>query len=173
MSENYVTSTRGSWGLLYIIPQKMDKKAFVTARALDRLNGLSDVSISVREGWSFCDHSTKGNTVNLIYLPITIGISDYVEPKIVIEFGTRFTGEPANAVLIRCDADITKSKVTYPEVSVWAMTPERTFWEKRQRYTLFVLADEFAVVRLSLDTSTTFCSSINMDTRIVRSGINI
>ncbi len=68
--------------------------------------------------------------MNLIYQPITEGFSDYVEPKIVIEFGARSTGGPANAVLIRCDADFSHSNVTFPEIRVRAMTPERTFWEK-------------------------------------------
>ncbi|WP_026987828.1 nucleotidyl transferase AbiEii/AbiGii toxin family protein [Fodinicurvata fenggangensis] len=54
----------------------------------------------------------------------------YVKPAVMLEFGARSTGEPAEVHTITCDAAPFLPEVTFPIARARVMKVERTFWEK-------------------------------------------
>lgn len=71
----------------------------------------------------------EGDTVCLDY-PATIAETDYIRPTILLEFGARSTGEPAEPRTISCDAAPILSEIEFPIATPRVMRAERTFWEK-------------------------------------------
>lgn len=63
------------------------------------------------------------------YKPIT-STSSYVLPRVMLEFGARSTGEPANTHQIRCDMEEYVPDVSFPVASPRVMELPRIFWEK-------------------------------------------
>ena len=55
---------------------------------------------------------------------------EYVQPRVLLEFGARSTGEPNEGRSIACDAASGLPDVVFPTADVRAMKPTRTFWEK-------------------------------------------
>jgi hypothetical protein len=56
--------------------------------------------------------------------------TDYVSPRVKIEFGARSTGEPCEERLITCDAAEYLPNLEFPSAKPQVMLPKRTFWEK-------------------------------------------
>ncbi len=54
----------------------------------------------------------------------------YVQPAVLLEFGSRSTGEPNESRPVVCDAAQHLPGVSFPEATPQVMRPERTFWEK-------------------------------------------
>jgi hypothetical protein len=54
----------------------------------------------------------------------------YVTPHVLVEFGTRSTGEPAEMHEVACDAAEYLSALSFPVASPRVMRAEGTFWEK-------------------------------------------
>jgi hypothetical protein len=54
----------------------------------------------------------------------------YVRSSVLLEFGARSTGRPAEEHDIACDAAAAGTGLVFPTASVQAMAVERTFWEK-------------------------------------------
>ncbi|WP_448478069.1 nucleotidyl transferase AbiEii/AbiGii toxin family protein [Pseudoxanthomonas mexicana] len=71
----------------------------------------------------------KGVSLKLEYSPVTPA-NDYVKPIVVMEFGGRSTGEPAQERNVVCDAATAVPAVSFPEAKPRVMAAERTFWEK-------------------------------------------
>lgn len=76
------------------------------------------------------------------YEPLATG-SGYVRPAVLVEFGARSTGEPFELRPVRCDAAEHLPGVIFPAVTVRAMRPERTFWEKATAIHVFCAQGAF------------------------------
>lgn len=63
----------------------------------------------------------------------------YVKPHILVEFGARSTGEPADVHNVVCDAAEFLSQLSFPRASPRVMRAERTFWEKATAIHVFCL----------------------------------
>jgi len=63
------------------------------------------------------------------YDPV-ISTSSYVLPRVMLEFGARSTGEPANTHQIRCDMDEYIPDIAFPVANPRVMELARIFWEK-------------------------------------------
>lgn len=73
----------------------------------------------------------KGNNVNvyLEYEPATRRVS-YLDPRVMLEFGARSTGEPTELKEVSCDAAPYLAAVSFPSATPRVMKAVRTFWEK-------------------------------------------
>ena len=72
-------------------------------------------------------------TIALHYPPLISapnGISGYVRPTVLLEFGAHSTGEPHGAIPIRCEAARHLTMLDFPKASPLVMDPKRTFLEK-------------------------------------------
>ncbi|WP_159994022.1 nucleotidyl transferase AbiEii/AbiGii toxin family protein [Roseomonas sp. 18066] len=69
-------------------------------------------------------------TLHIDYRPTANGGTNYVKPAVMLEFGARSTGEPAEQITITCDAAPHLLEVSFPTASPRVMALERTFWEK-------------------------------------------
>jgi len=69
-----------------------------------------------------------GHKVFVHYEPLTEPV-DYNPPRVMLEFGARATGEPAELTDVSCDA-AEHVDLAFPTAKPRAMLPERTFWEK-------------------------------------------
>lgn len=56
--------------------------------------------------------------------------SHYIRPTVLLEFGARSTGEPAESRGIICDASAVLPELEFPRANPRVMRVERTFWEK-------------------------------------------
>lgn len=56
--------------------------------------------------------------------------SGYVGSSVMLEFGARSTGEPAETRRVTCDAAMHLPDLLFPEAVSRVMRAERTFWEK-------------------------------------------
>jgi hypothetical protein len=63
------------------------------------------------------------------YKPVA-AISSYALPRVMLEFGARSTGEPANVHEIRCDIQEYIPDVSFPIANPRVMELPRIFWEK-------------------------------------------
>lgn len=86
--------------------------------------------------------------VAIRFEPVTGG-GGYVRPEILLEFGGRATGEPAEPHLVRCDLAPFAQGVVLPEARPRVMTAERTFWEKATAVHAWCLKGEANGERLS------------------------
>lgn len=76
------------------------------------------------------------------YTPVTSG-TGYVPPAVMLEFGARSTGEPAELRSVHCDAATHLSRVEFPEATPQVMRAERTFWEKATAIHIFCAQGAF------------------------------
>jgi hypothetical protein len=63
------------------------------------------------------------------YKPVAAA-SSYALPRVMLEFGARSTGEPANVQEVRCDIEEHISDVLFPVARPRVMELPRIFWEK-------------------------------------------
>jgi hypothetical protein len=105
----------------------------------------------------------EADTVLVTYEALTSG-SGYVRPVVLLEFGARSIGEPSEKRPIRCDAATHLPDVRFPEASPNVMRPERTFWERRRRFTSSAEAVDFVVRNASLGTGMTWPVSTRLRT---------
>ena len=71
----------------------------------------------------------KEDQLYLEYEAVRSG-TGYVRPAILLEFGARSTGEPADRHSIRCDISDALPDLVTPSAFPRVMRAERTFWEK-------------------------------------------
>jgi hypothetical protein len=83
-----------------------------------------------------------GDKIVIDYEPLATG-SGYVSPAVLVEFGARSTGLPFVHRPVRCDAAEYLPGVVFPAVTVRAMRPERTFWEKATAIHVFCVQGVF------------------------------
>jgi hypothetical protein len=65
--------------------------------------------------------------------------TDYVRPEIMVEFGARSTGEPAEERAVTCDAAEYLPMLEFPTAIPLVMDAKRTFWEKATAIHVFCL----------------------------------
>jgi hypothetical protein len=68
-----------------------------------------------------------------LHYPTRTPASDYVIPRVLLEFGARSSGEPHGRRHVTCDMAATAAKlegVLFPDAYPIVMDVERTFWEK-------------------------------------------
>lgn len=56
--------------------------------------------------------------------------SSYVQPKVLLEFGARSSGEPRQRHLVQCDMAAEIKEVKFPQAQPAVLDVNRTFWEK-------------------------------------------
>ncbi|MCY1231584.1 Nucleotidyl transferase AbiEii toxin, Type IV TA system [compost metagenome] len=73
----------------------------------------------------------------------------YVRSSVLLEFGARSTGRPAEEHAIACDAAAAVPGVVFPTTTVQAMAVERTFWEKATAAHVYTLQQNLKKDRFS------------------------
>lgn len=68
---------------------------------------------------------------------------DYVRPAVLLEFGSRSTGEPIESRSVVCDASAALPGVSFPHATPRVMSAERTFWEKATAIHVFCAQGRF------------------------------
>lgn len=71
------------------------------------------------------------------------GGNGYVRPSVLLEFGARSTGEPAERHDVICDLAEGVEGLTLPTARPRVMSAERTFWEKATAIHAYCLKGEF------------------------------
>jgi hypothetical protein len=89
----------------------------------------------------------SGDKVWIRHDPVSTGWG-YMSPDVLIEFGGRSTGLPAEIVPIRCYA-ASGPDLTFPTAEPRVMRIERTFWEKATAVHVFCKADTLTAERLA------------------------
>lgn len=78
-----------------------------------------------------------------INFPQGIAGPEYVSPWVLLEFGARSTGEPADYKSAVCDAAIALPELAFPTATPQVMDARRTFWEKATAAHVFCLGNKF------------------------------
>jgi hypothetical protein len=92
------------------------------------------------------DHSlTLKHDGDKVFVNFPQGIAgpEYVSPWILLEFGARSTGEPADFKNAVCDAAIVMPELTFPTATPQVMDACRTFWEKATAAHVYCLGNKF------------------------------
>jgi Nucleotidyl transferase AbiEii toxin, Type IV TA system len=84
----------------------------------------------------------EGANIFIAYDRLTAG-TGYVRPQVMLEFGARSTGEPWDALPIRCDAEPFLTNLSFPSARAQVMRIERTFWEKATAIHVFCAQGRF------------------------------
>lgn len=71
----------------------------------------------------------RGDQVYIDYSALTTG-TGYVPTAVMLEFGARSTGEPAEQRAVSCNAAAYLPGLVFPQAAPQVMRAERTFWEK-------------------------------------------
>ena len=96
---------------------------WVRDQALPAINKhVTDTGVEVKV-------TAEGTNIYIDYDPLAKG-TDYVPPRVKIEFGARSTGEPFEERQITCDAAAHLPDLEFPSAKPRVMLPKRTFWEK-------------------------------------------
>ena len=82
------------------------------------------------------------DNLHLDYRAVRSG-TGYVRPTVLLEFGARSTGEPAERRIVRCDLAEAIEGLALPEALPRVMTAERTFWEKATAIHAYCLRGAF------------------------------
>jgi hypothetical protein len=83
----------------------------------------------------------EGDRLYVRYERVADPVSAYVRPEVMVEFGARSTGEPAQEVGIVCDAAEHLGMLGFPTATARVMCAERTFWEKATAIHVFRLQE--------------------------------
>ena len=83
-----------------------------------------------------------GDKLRLQYAPLVEG-GAYVKPEVLLEFGARSTGEPAEKRRVVCDTATSLPDLVFPEATPRVMVATRTFWEKATAAHVYCLKGEF------------------------------
>ena len=85
---------------------------------------------------------TGGGSLTIAYGALTVG-TGYVLPRVLLEFGARATGEPAERKSITYDAAPFLAKIEFPTATPRVMLATRTFWEKATAIHIFCRQGRF------------------------------
>ncbi len=99
-------------------------------------NGFLDVELKIRESRS----NDQDPLIIEIYYPIVTVQSDYVEPRVLVELGSRSLKEPntQRKIISLVSEYFSDKEFADTEINITAVNPERTFLEK-----VFLLHEEF------------------------------
>ena len=84
---------------------------------------------------------SDGDCLILEYEQTALTRSEYVPPRVLVEFGARSTGEPLKLLPVTCDAAAHLADLGFPATSARVMAAERTFWEKATAAHAFCLGE--------------------------------
>ncbi len=84
----------------------------------------------------------EGDKIYLDYEAVRSG-TGYVRPSVLLEFGARSTGEPANRHEVHCDIFDALPELRTPTANPRVMSAQRTFWEKATAIHAYCLRGEF------------------------------
>ena len=84
----------------------------------------------------------EGDKLYLDYEAVRSG-TGYVRPSVLLEFGARSTGEPADRHEVRCDISDALPEIQAPTATPRVMSAKRTFWEKATAIHAYCLRGEF------------------------------
>lgn len=87
------------------------------------------IQIAVEQNGLAADVTSDADKVLIEYEPLHKG-TGYVPARVLLEFGARSTGEPAEINDVVCDIAGVIDQVSFPEARPRVMKAERTFWEK-------------------------------------------
>lgn len=90
----------------------------------------------------------SADKLELEYQPLVSG-SGYVKPIVLMEFGARSSGEPAELRDVVCDAATVLHQLQFPTARPRVMNPERTFWEKATAAHVFCKQDGSGAARFA------------------------
>lgn len=88
------------------------------------------------------------HAIEISYERVTEG-PGYVAPVVLLEFGARSTGEPAEERQVRCDAEPYLPELEFPVATPRVMRVERTFWEKATAIHVMCLGAKIRTDRFS------------------------
>jgi hypothetical protein len=83
-----------------------------------------------------------GGVLVFEYAALSTG-TGYVLPRVLLEFGARSTGEPAERRSIACDLAVHLPSLGFPTAEPRVMLPTRTFWEKATAIHVFCRLGRF------------------------------
>ncbi|MCY4153196.1 MAG: nucleotidyl transferase AbiEii/AbiGii toxin family protein [Aestuariivita sp.] len=86
--------------------------------------------------------SLNNDKIILEYEEVSRG-AEYVLPEVLLEFGARSTGEPADRHKITCDISDSAKDLRLPIANPRVMRAERTFWEKATAIHVYCLRGAF------------------------------
>jgi hypothetical protein len=84
----------------------------------------------VASGVDGAEVQVEGSDLFLSYPHAIPQASEYMKPRVLVEFGARSSGEPASPADIICDAAPFLPELDFPAARPRVMAAERTFWEK-------------------------------------------
>jgi len=84
----------------------------------------------------------EGDKIYLDYAAVRSG-TGYVRPSVLLEFGARSTGEPAERHEVCCDISDALPDLRTPTANPRVMSAQRTFWEKATAIHAYCLRGEF------------------------------
>lgn len=83
----------------------------------------------------------EGDTLHVEYEHSGASDTEYLSPRILVEFGARSTGQPSIRLPVSCDAARHLPDLEFPTGTPSVMTAERTFWEKATAAHAFCLEE--------------------------------
>lgn len=102
-----------------------------------------------REGIHGADVGVEDTNLTFSY-PVVVGLpSTYIAPRVLVEFGGRSSGEPADIHQVECDMATWVSDLHFPSANPRVMKVERTFWEKATAAHAFCLQQNLRGERFS------------------------
>ena len=104
--------------------------------------GLDSVGFSARV-------RADGEKLYIEYESVIAGGYGFVEPRVMVEFGARSTGEPHELRSVECDAAPLLPDLTFPTARPRIMLATRTFWEKATAAHVFCRQERRRGERLS------------------------
>ena len=91
----------------------------------------------------------EGEKLYADYVSVLAGGYGFVEPKVMIDFGARSTGEPHEFRQVVCDAAEFLPGLTFPVARPQVMLAARTFWEKATAVHVFCMQERLRGERMS------------------------
>lgn len=125
-------SQAGKWSAAIekLLPDWLDAEVIPIIQAKIKTDGLSAKLHRVKD------------KLYLDYDAVQKG-SDYVEPAVLLEFGARSTGEPAELRDVTCDLEGWNQNISLPKARPRVIKAERTFWEKATAIHAYCLRGTF------------------------------
>lgn len=106
-------------------------------------------SALAEEGFEQATVQVRGSNLIVVYPAAVDPYSDYVAPRVLVEFGGRSSGEPASVHPVECDAGRVLQDLIFPTAAPRVMEAERTFWEKATAAHVFCMQENLRGERFS------------------------
>jgi hypothetical protein len=104
---------------------------------------------AARAGLTGVEVRAEGANLILVYPHCVPLASEYVRAEVLVEFGARSSGEPADVRKVTCDAEPYLVGVIFPIAHPRTMAVERTFWEKATAVHVYCLQKRLRSARFA------------------------